>query len=180
MLQSVVTPAALDSTPKTPTERAAWIALLARSPLALLESALADEAQAPFQWMRKPETGLMMVQGRAGGAGERFNAGEITVTRCVLRWTRPAAPDAAVQSQVGVAYVLGRSHRHAQLAALADALLQDPQTSAERASALLEPIRTHITERQQHRHAAAQSTRVDFFTVAREAGAGDDTEAGDE
>jgi alpha-D-ribose 1-methylphosphonate 5-triphosphate synthase subunit PhnG len=180
MLQSVVSPAALESPPKTTADRAAWIALLARSPLNLLESALVDEAQRPVQWMRKPETGLMMVQGRAGGSGERFNAGEITVTRCVLRWTRKGALDAGTQSQVGVAYVLGRSHRHAQLAALADALLQDPNTSAERASALLEPIRTHIAQRQQHRHAAAQSTRVDFFTVAREAGAGDDTEAGDE
>lgn len=180
MLHSVVSPAGTDLTPNAAIDRAAWMALLARSPLALLETALQASAQVPVQWLRKPETGLMMVQGRAGGAGERFNAGEITVTRCVLRWTNPDHPSSPAPSQVGVAYVLGRSHRHAQLAALADALLQDPQTTEAWATALLEPIRNYIDQRRQQQHAAAQSTRVDFFTVAREAGTGEDSEALDE
>ena len=180
MLHSVVSPAGTDLNPKTPSDRAAWMALLARSPLELLETSLQASTQVPVQWLRKPETGLMMVQGRAGGSGERFNAGEITVTRCVLRWTNPDHPGDSKPSQVGVAYVLGRSHRHAQLAALADAILQDPQTSAAWATALLEPIRNHIDQRRKQQHAAAQSTRVDFFTVAREAGTGEDGEASDE
>jgi len=180
MLHSVVSPAGTDSNPKASSDRAAWMALLARSPLDLLETALRASAQVPVQWLRKPETGLMMVQGRAGGSGERFNAGEVTVTRCVLRWTNPDHPGASTPSQVGVAYVLGRSHRHAQLAALADAILQDPQTSDAWAAALLEPIRKYIDQRRQQQHAAAQSTRVDFFTVAREAGTGEDGEASEE
>ena len=68
-----------------PPARPDWMALLARAPLAQLESALQDEAQHEPQWLRRPETGLMMVQGRAGGTGERFNLGEVTVTRCALR-----------------------------------------------------------------------------------------------
>ena len=101
--------------------RQEWMGLLARAPLPLLEQALRDHVQHAPQWLRRPETGLMMVQGRAGGTGERFNLGEITVTRCALRLAG-ASPEAPV----GVAYVLGRSHRQAQLAAVADALLQDP------------------------------------------------------
>lgn len=180
MLQSSVSPSAVDSNPKSTTDRAAWIALLARSPLVLLESALQSSSGLPVQWLRKPETGLMMVQGRAGGSGERFNAGEVTVTRCVLRWVNPELAGASAPAQIGVAYVLGRSHRHAQLAALADAMLQDPTTSEAWAEALLAPIRNHIDQRRQQQHAAAQSTRVDFFTVARETSANDNGEAGEE
>ena len=90
------------------------MALLARAPQTLLDQALQAHTAAEPLWLRRPETGLMMVQGRAGGTGERFNLGEITVTRCALRLapTREDAP-------VGVAYVLGRNHRQAQLAAVA-------------------------------------------------------------
>ena len=180
MLQSVVSTEAEMTALLAQRERANWIALLARSPLPLLESALQGGAQVPVQWMRKPETGLMMVQGRAGGSGEPFNVGEVTVTRCVLRWVEPDRSGSAEQTYVGVAYVLGRSHRHAQLAALADAMLQDPLARAPLALALLEPIRNHLATRRQQQHSAAQSTRVDFFTVAREAGMGDDGDGGDE
>ncbi len=161
--------------PGRPLQRAQWMALLARAPLGLLESALHDDAQRPARWLRAPETGLMMVQGRAGGTGERFNLGEVTVTRCALRVNaEPPAADATV----GVAYVLGRSHRHVQLAALADALLQDPARQPALDAQLLEPIRSHLRSAQATRQARAASTKVDFFTVARESGA--DSEEDDE
>ena len=117
-----------------PHARRAWMALLARAPSALLDTALQDEARHEPQWLRRPETGLMMVQGRAGGTGERFNLGEVTVTRCALR-PHGASRDGAV----GVAYVLGRDHRQARLAALADALLQDPRHRDRLVATLLEP-----------------------------------------
>ena len=103
---------AFDNTgPNRPTPRPEWMALLSRAPLPLLEQALSAPAAAPLQWLRKPETGLYMVQGRAGGTGERFNLGEMTVTRCALRV-------GGEDSAVGVAYVMGRNHRQAQLARL--------------------------------------------------------------
>jgi alpha-D-ribose 1-methylphosphonate 5-triphosphate synthase subunit PhnG len=158
---------AFDNTgPNRPTPRPEWMALLARAPIALLESALAEHAAQPLQWLRLPETGLYMVQGRAGGTGERFNLGEITVTRCALR---AAAYDSA---PVGVAYVRGRNRRKAQLAAFADALLQDAERYDALEQALLNPVRQHLAEEQACRAARARSTTVDFFTVAREAGSG--------
>jgi alpha-D-ribose 1-methylphosphonate 5-triphosphate synthase subunit PhnG len=161
--------------PGRPLQRVQWMALLARAPIDLLESALQHDTRRPARWLRAPETGLMMVQARAGGTGERFNLGEVTVTRCALR---VEAPSQAAEATVGVAYVLGRSHRQVQLAALADALLQDPVRQPALDAQLLEPIRSHLRNAQAARQARAASTKVDFFTVARESGA--DTDEDDE
>jgi len=159
---------AFDNTgPNRPTPRPAWMALLSRAPLPLLEQALAAQATIPMQWLRKPETGLYMVQGRAGGTGARFNLGELTVTRCALR---VGGDDSAV----GVAYVMGRNHRQAQLAAVADALLQDPAQHERIDDTVLQPVRQFLALQQAQRAARAQSTKVDFFTVAREAGSPDE------
>lgn len=144
------------------------MALLARAPVRLLDEALSDH-QATLQWLRQPETGLMMVQGRAGGTGERFNLGEITVTRCALRLSQ-----LSLNGPVGVAYVLGRNHRQAQLAAVADALLQDPAQREALAVSLLAPVRQHLQQLQAERHQRAQTTKVDFMTVAREAAGAQD------
>ncbi len=154
-----------------PLDRAQWMATLARAPLDMIEPALGAHAQSPPHWLRAPETGLVMVQGRAGGTGERFNVGEVTVTRCALRLA-----DAGASAAVGVAYVLGRSHRHAQLAAVADALLQDPDRQAALNAQLLTPVREHLAQQRAQRHARAQSSKVEFFTVARESGSADEEE----
>jgi alpha-D-ribose 1-methylphosphonate 5-triphosphate synthase subunit PhnG len=158
--------------------RAAWMALLARAPLALLEQGLqAQLAQRRTEWLRQPETGLYMVQGRAGGTGQRFNLGELTVTRCALRsLAEPDPQQGRVAATVGVAYVLGRSHRHAELAAWADALLQQEPLHTALEATLLAPLRLHLAQLQAQRQARAQATKVDFFTLARENGASDDTE----
>lgn len=149
------------------------MALLARAPMHLLERTLQLYAeQRSTEWLRRPETGLYMVQGRVGGTGERFNLGEITVTRCTLR---SKAGDEQ-QGPVGVAYVLGRNHRQAQLAALADALLQESAHHHALEHELLTPVRQYLSAQQSQHQSQTQSTKVDFFTVAREAGGADDVE----
>ncbi len=148
----------------TPT-RAQWLALLARAPLALLEQVLQPHLQASPYWLRKPETGLMMVEARAGGNGERFNLGEMTVTRCALRLSNSTA-----HRHVGVAYIVGRSHRHAYLAAVADALLLDETEHSEIERSLLTQVRALLATKQASRQAQADTSKVDFFTVARESG----------
>jgi alpha-D-ribose 1-methylphosphonate 5-triphosphate synthase subunit PhnG len=152
----------------SPLTRQSWMALLARAPQHLLDQALAGHMNSQPQWLRRPETGLMMVQGRVGGTGERFNLGEVTVTRCALRLNTTAS-----DAPVGVSYVLGRNHHQAQLAALADALLQDPAKHAALEANLLTPLREHLQAQNSTRHVRAQTTKVDFLTMAREAG-GDD------
>lgn len=151
--------------PNQPLQRPDWMALLARAPLPLLEAAVGRQRTAPLQWLRRPETGLMMVQGRVGGTGERFNLGEVTVTRCALRLEGGLA---------GVAWVLGRDTRRCTLAAVADALLQDPAQQDALDATLLAPVRQHLRQQAAERTARAQSTRVDFFTMARESSGGTD------
>lgn len=153
--------------------RQEWMALLARAPNTLLDDIIGQhiEISEPI-WLRRPETGLMMIQARVGGSGERFNLGEVTVTRCALRLGERNA-----ESPVGVAYVLGRNHRHAQLAAVADALLQDASHLSDLDNKLLQPIRKFLKDKESIRHTRTQSTKVDFFTVAREASSLDDEDA---
>lgn len=149
-----------------------WLGILARAPADFLEQHLGVLAQGSHQWLRPAETGLVMVRARAGGTGQRFNLGEATVTRCVVR------PDAALTGtqQVGVGYVLGCSHRQALLVALADALLQESKLHEHWYDVLIAPL-THMQAQAAALHQAhTQSTRVEFFTVAREAG----TDRGDE
>ena len=157
-----------------PLQRPQWMALLARAPLALLEHTVGEHASAHLQWLRRPEAGLMMVQARVGGTGERFNVGEVTVTRCALRLgAETTAMDARPGGAacMGVAWVLGRDRRQCTLAAVADALLQDPARHSALAQQLLQPVRQHLKTTQRTRAEQAQATRVDFFTVARETGA---------
>ena len=95
--------------------RRRWMAVLARADIDELGDRLG--ALPPYRVLRGPEAGLVMVRGRTGGGGAPFNLGEMTTTRCTVRTDT---------GFVGHAYVAGRNERLAQLAALADALLQDP------------------------------------------------------
>jgi alpha-D-ribose 1-methylphosphonate 5-triphosphate synthase subunit PhnG len=144
------------------TARQQWMRLLACAPVEFLESWADARATPTFVWLKNPETGLVMVRGRVGGTGNRFNLGEITVTRCALRISG-GTPD----STLGVAYVQGRSHRKAELAALADALLQNPEARPEVERDLIFPLREQADEKARKQQRKAQATRVEFFTLAR-------------
>jgi alpha-D-ribose 1-methylphosphonate 5-triphosphate synthase subunit PhnG len=133
------------------------MALLATAPLDMLE-AWGRGRQEAFTWLRRPETGLAMVRGRVGATGDRFNLGEMTLTRCALR---------VQDGSHGVAYVQGRSARKAELAALADALLQTPATQAAVDRELLQPLRAQRSAEAARRARDAKAAKVDFLTVAR-------------
>ena len=152
-------------------DRQAWIKLLSRAPMDILERVPVLQHGASVQWLRKPEIGLMMVQGRVGGKGEKFNLGEVTVTRCTLKLVVAEA-----KTLVGVSYILGRSHRHAELAAIADALLQDEASRQAVCDTVLTPTHLALETSRQARRVRANSTKVEFFTVARESGFADTEE----
>lgn len=148
--------------------RRVWMAVLARTPRAELEAALGEAlegAPAPaFDWLRAPQTGLAMVRGRVGGTGNAFNLGEATVTRATLRLRQTHGDDPAT---VGVACHLGRDKRRAELAALADALLQIPARHARLHAQLIAPLAARLDAQRDARRADAASTRVEFFTMVR-------------
>ena len=148
-----------------PRARRDWMQILAQAPVEMLErwrlQAAETGALPGHAWLRQPEIGLAMVRGRIGGAGERFNLGEMTVTRCALRID---------SGEVGVAYVRGRSQRKAELAAFADALLQAAAWREAVRRGLIEPVRAYLQAESRRKQRKAQATRVEFFTLAREAG----------
>lgn len=135
------------------------MAVLARATAAELESGWAALAMRPtYRLLRPAETGLTMIRARAGGDGACFNLGEASITRCTLR------TDAG---RIGVAYVLGRNRRHAELAAVFDALLQDPDTSKSVHETVVARVATRLTAERDARSRKSASTRVDFYTLVR-------------
>jgi alpha-D-ribose 1-methylphosphonate 5-triphosphate synthase subunit PhnG len=119
-----------------------------------------NEAGLPSQaeLLRGPETGLVTLRGRIGGGGAPFNVGEATVTRATVRLP---------SGQVGHCYALGRDKQKAKLAAIADALWQDPARRAEVETRLIAPLRSALATAQEKRRAETAATKVDFFTMVR-------------
>lgn len=118
------------------------------------EAGLTSEAEL----LRGPETGLVTIRGRIGGGGAPFNVGEATVTRATVRLP---------SGQVGHSYMLGRDRKKARLAAIADALWQDPAQRQSVETALVAPLRAAQGEAREKRRAETAATKVDFFTMVR-------------
>jgi alpha-D-ribose 1-methylphosphonate 5-triphosphate synthase subunit PhnG len=106
--------------------------------------------------LRAPETGLVMVRGRAGGDGDSFNLGEMTVTRCAMR----------LGVHIGHAYIAGRDHTKARHAALLDAALQNGALHDALMQAVVEPLAAAQQAERAAEARKAAATRVDFFTMA--------------
>ncbi|MBV9251999.1 MAG: phosphonate C-P lyase system protein PhnG [Acetobacteraceae bacterium] len=133
------------------------MAVLARAKADEIAALLAGAGALPaYDRIRGPESGLVMVRGRSGGSGAPFNLGEMTVSRCTVR---------TQTGQIGHAYVAGRDHCQAELAALVDALLQHETYTATLHSCVIEPL----AAAQRSQHAAIQSkaeaTKVQFFAM---------------
>lgn len=140
------------------TARRRWMGTLAK--------ATADEIGAAYAALggtaaptlvRAPETGTVLLRGRVGGTGAPFNFGEATMTRCTVRL--------AGDGPLGFGYVLGRDRRHAEIAAIFDALLQQGDA---RARAHVDVLAAAQAERARRQGAAATTSKVDFFTMVRE------------
>jgi alpha-D-ribose 1-methylphosphonate 5-triphosphate synthase subunit PhnG len=138
--------------PKSARQR--WMAVLARADADELRMRLSDLPG--YSVLRGPESGLVMVRGRTGGGGAPFNLGEMTATRCTVR---------TETGLVGHAYVAGRKERLAELAALADALLQDPARQAGLLRQVIEPLAARQQARRAETAAKAAATRVQFFAM---------------
>lgn len=146
--------------------RAEWMGVLARAPESQLEAAWddlsADHGDVSYSLLRAPEKGLVMVRGRAGGDGQAFNLGEMTVTRCSVKLT---------DGTVGHGYVAGRSARHAELIAVFDGLLQIPAYADAVAERVLVPVKASLAVARAQTAAKTAATKVEFFTMVREQGA---------
>jgi len=130
---------------------------LAAADAAALATAWSNWADRPtFKPVRGPETGLVMVRGRAGGGGAPFNLGEASVSRATVRLD---------SGEIGHGYCLGRDLDKARLIAVFDALFQRDPAAVE--TRVLTPLRAAGIAADTKRKAETAATRVNFFTMVR-------------
>ena len=147
-----------DEIPQIAARRAA-MAILADADMREIAAGLAALKQPPDHVELRPtETGLVMLRGRIGGDGAPFNVGEATVTRAAVR---------VATGEIGFAYLLGRDPERARLAAVCDALWQNPNWRTAVETHVLAPVRARRNAERSRAQAQTAATRVEFFTLAR-------------
>lgn len=138
-----------------------------RDAMALLSRAVGDELSLALarHWpqqeardLKRPEVGLVMLRGRAGGDGAPFNLGEATVARAVVELPT---------GERGYGHVLGRDVARARDAAVLDALWQRADARDAVAQHVLAPIAARIAATRARAAAETAATKVDFFTLVR-------------
>jgi alpha-D-ribose 1-methylphosphonate 5-triphosphate synthase subunit PhnG len=138
--------------------RRRWMGVLARAGHDAIHARLDGVPPLPpYTRLRGPETGLVMVRGRAGGDGAPFNLSEMTVTRCAVT---------LADGTIGHAYIAGRDRQQAELAALLDAALQDNDLGPALMAQVIDPLAALQAAATQQEARKAAATRVQFFTMA--------------
>ncbi|MEN0041194.1 MAG: phosphonate C-P lyase system protein PhnG [Pseudomonadota bacterium] len=133
--------------------------ILAHAKAGDLAEKFAHLADVPeWQFIRRPETGLVMVRGRIAAEGASFNFGEATVTRAVV---------ALDSGETGFAYALGRDQQKAERSAIVHALWkrQDFRDAVE--TVVLQPLEQKLDEADDKTRGEVAATKVDFFTLMR-------------
>jgi len=144
---------------ETPAARQQWLAVLARASLPQLEAGLPSLETLPaLMHVRPAEVGMVMLRGRIGGTGNPFNVGEASVVRCAVRLGN---------GPLGVSYALGRDKRRAELAAVCDALLQDPRHHDALQHELVQPLAREQARKRAQTHSDVAQSKVEFFTLVR-------------
>ena len=152
----------METMERVPDERRRTARVLADASAAQLAERWREWHDRPeVEYLRGPESGIVMVQGRVGGTGDRFNLGEATVTRATV------AVGSGAERGIGTAYVLGSHPEHAALAAIFDGMLQTDARDRVMTS-VIEPLEQQHRDRDLQARRDARATVVDFFTVARE------------
>ncbi|MBT9445648.1 MAG: phosphonate C-P lyase system protein PhnG [Hyphomonadaceae bacterium] len=138
-------------------DRRQWLSVLAKAPAQEIKAAWARLECAPDGVeLRAPETGMVMVRGRVGGAGSSFNLGEMTVTRCAMRLD---------SGETGVGYAAGRDKEHARIAAIVDAMMQSENLRPLAEQTVVMPLAKAALDRRSLAARKTASTKVEFFTL---------------
>ena len=139
-------------------KRKSWMSLLATSNKNdLLNLWEQKKINIRYDWLRTPEIGSIMAQGRMGVTGDKFNIGEVTITRCSLKLNC---------GTIGHSYVQGRSKKKAEISALCDALMQT-EMSNEINKSIIIPLEKIKKNNKDKILSKAEATKVDFFTLVR-------------
>ena len=139
-------------------KRKSWMSLLATSSQSdLLNLWEQKKIKVNYVWLRTPEIGSIMAQGRMGVTGDKFNIGEVTITRCSLKLNC---------GTIGHSYVQGRSKKKAEISALCDALMQTKMYKEINKNIII-PLEKIKKDNKDKILSKAEATKVDFFTLVR-------------
>lgn len=120
-------------------QRQQWMAVLAHSQPQELAALWAELKLNPeYQVIRKSETGLVQIQARMGGTGQRFFAGDATLTRAVVQ---------LANGTYGYSYLSGRDKAHAERCAVIDALMQEKVQFQTLQETLIAPLAANREQR---------------------------------
>ncbi len=111
-----------------------------------------------YHFLKEPEVGMTMVRAKAGGAGQAFNMGEVTVTRSVIQLDT---------QQMGFGYTLGRNIEKSTLIAVIDECFQIEQWQPLIKAKLLAPLQKILQKSDSEREEKVAGTKVNFFTMVR-------------
>lgn len=141
------------------TARRRLLSVLAKAPASELLKCWKQTGLDPaVELLRGPESGLVALQGRAGGTGQPFHVGEVSATRVTVR---------IGSGQVGHAMISGRDTRKAQLVAVIDALAQDPGHAELVEREIIAPLEQLARAADARIRQETAATRVNFFTMVR-------------
>lgn len=111
-----------------------------------------------YHFLKEPEVGMTMVRAKAGGAGQEFNMGEVTVTRSVVKLET---------QEVGFGYTVGRSIKKSTLMAVIDACVQVDGWQSLILDQLVQPLEKQLQNKHKQHKEKVERTQVNFFTMVR-------------
>lgn len=140
-------------------QRQLLFSTLAKSSLEDIQQIWSNSIDAiDYEFIRRPEVGMVMAVARTGMTGEPFNLGEVTVTRCAIKLD---------SGETGFGYVQGRNKKHSTHIAVIDALAQKQECRSELFSQLIDPLQKINHEKRHQQQVHSDKTKVDFFTMVR-------------
>jgi alpha-D-ribose 1-methylphosphonate 5-triphosphate synthase subunit PhnG len=138
-------------------QRQRWMSALAQAPIDVLEFVWHEiEGTVSYRFIEKPAVSTVTVRVRGVGAGWGLALGEMRVSRCSVQLP---------QGTIGHGYVAGRDLRHAELAAVFDALLQDPSRRPFLETRLIGPMLRAAGSSVTAGAAPESAARAQLFTV---------------
>lgn len=148
----------MDNNSNTET-RQLLLSVLSKSPLESINQYWKNLDISPdYSFLKKSEIGMAMVKAKAGGAGQEFNMGEMTVTRSVIMLNT---------KEIGYGYTAGRDKKKSVLIALIDACFQTIQWQSIIATKLLNPLMHELQTQHTRQQEKVDRTKVNFFTMVR-------------
>lgn len=137
--------------------RPEWISIFSKTNESLLKNSLDHiNFKENYDVLSGPEIGSIMIQGRAGGTGDKFNLGEATLTKCIVKF----------QEKTGYSYHLGRNLIKSEYGAILDALMQI-ESYHSKLLIYVKEFQEQIQKEKIKIIADSSESKVDFFTMVR-------------